>query len=225
MEPQRRNALRGAQASPVCAVASTHDAAESEGLGMAEQEGTPEGADNPTPQTPDSAGAEDALRAAESSVEKLKQEEAAAPPASAAVSDKASAALQAAKAALAAAKSAQGGGAPSPMAAAMGAMSGAQPSTQPAAQPAVTGSPVSLPNLQPGARKSNVVPSERTRMLVEDVLRLNEGSVVELDKLAGDPVDVFVNERHVARGEVLVVNDNFCIRISEIIDVEAKENA
>jgi flagellar motor switch protein FliN/FliY len=57
----------------------------------------------------------------------------------------------------------------------------------------------------------------RTRMLVEDVLRLGEGSVVELDKLAGDPVDVFVNGRHVARGEVLVVNDNFCIRVSEIL--------
>lgn len=57
----------------------------------------------------------------------------------------------------------------------------------------------------------------RTQMLVEDVLRLGEGSVVELDKLAGDPVDVYVNDRLVARGEVLVLNDNFCIRISEII--------
>ncbi len=57
----------------------------------------------------------------------------------------------------------------------------------------------------------------RTRMYVEDVLRLGEGSVVELDKLAGDPVDVFVNERLVARGEVLVLNDNFCVRVSEII--------
>jgi flagellar motor switch protein FliN/FliY len=58
----------------------------------------------------------------------------------------------------------------------------------------------------------------RTEMLVEDILRLTEGSVVELDKLAGDPVDVFVNHRLVARGEVLVLNDNFCIRISEIVD-------
>lgn len=57
----------------------------------------------------------------------------------------------------------------------------------------------------------------RTRMLVEDVLRLGEGSVVELDKLAGDPVDVYVNDRHVARGEVLVLNDNFCVRINEIV--------
>lgn len=57
----------------------------------------------------------------------------------------------------------------------------------------------------------------RTRLSVEDVLRLSEGSVVELDKLAGDPVDVYVNERHVARGEVLVLNDNFCVRINEIL--------
>ncbi|HVZ92878.1 MAG TPA: flagellar motor switch protein FliN [Phycisphaerales bacterium] len=58
----------------------------------------------------------------------------------------------------------------------------------------------------------------RTRMLVEDVLKLASGSVVELDKLAGDPVDVLVNDRPVARGEVLVLNDNFCVRINEILD-------
>jgi len=57
----------------------------------------------------------------------------------------------------------------------------------------------------------------RSRMLVEDVLKLGEGSVVELDKLAGDPVDVFVNDRLVAKGEVLVLNDNFCVRVNEIV--------
>jgi len=63
----------------------------------------------------------------------------------------------------------------------------------------------------------------RTQMLVEDVLRLAEGSVVELDKLAGDPVDVYVNERLVAKGEVLVLNDNFCVRVSEIVgDTETR---
>ncbi|MBL8875312.1 MAG: flagellar motor switch protein FliN [Phycisphaerae bacterium] len=67
----------------------------------------------------------------------------------------------------------------------------------------------------------------RTRMLVEDVLRLADGAVVELDKLAGDPVDIYVNERHVARGEVLVLNDNFCVRINEILEspVETKQTA
>jgi len=63
----------------------------------------------------------------------------------------------------------------------------------------------------------------RSRMLVEDVLRLGEGSVVELDKLAGDPVDVFVNERLVARGEVLVLNDNFCVRVNEIVPAAKDE--
>jgi flagellar motor switch protein FliN/FliY len=57
----------------------------------------------------------------------------------------------------------------------------------------------------------------RTRMLVQDVLRLDQGSVVELDKLAGDPVDIYVNERLVAHGEVLVLNDNFCVRVNEIV--------
>ena len=57
----------------------------------------------------------------------------------------------------------------------------------------------------------------RCKMLVEDVLRLTGGSVVELDKLAGDPVDVLVNDRLVARGEVLVLNDSFCVRINEIV--------
>jgi len=57
----------------------------------------------------------------------------------------------------------------------------------------------------------------RSPMYIEDILRLGEGHVVELDKLAGDPVDVLVNERLVARGEVLVLNDNFCVRIGEII--------
>lgn len=65
----------------------------------------------------------------------------------------------------------------------------------------------------------------RTRMYVEDVLQLGDGAVVELDKLAGDPVDVFVNDRHVARGEVLVLNDNFCVRINEILDPGAETKA
>lgn len=57
----------------------------------------------------------------------------------------------------------------------------------------------------------------RTRMLVEEVLALDEGSVVELDKLAGDPVDVYVNERLIARGEILVLNDSFCVRINDVL--------
>lgn len=57
----------------------------------------------------------------------------------------------------------------------------------------------------------------RAELTVEEILKLTNGSVVELDKLAGDPVDILVNDQLVARGEVLVVNDNLCVRISEII--------
>jgi len=57
----------------------------------------------------------------------------------------------------------------------------------------------------------------RTHMYLEEVLKLRRGSVVALDKLAGDPVDVYVNGRLIARGEVLVLNDNFCVRVAELI--------
>jgi flagellar motor switch protein FliN/FliY len=65
----------------------------------------------------------------------------------------------------------------------------------------------------------------RTSMYLEDVLRLNKGSVVTLDKLAGDPVDIFVNGRLIARGEVLVLNDNFCVRVAELVVGEQTEAA
>jgi flagellar motor switch protein FliN/FliY len=57
----------------------------------------------------------------------------------------------------------------------------------------------------------------RTHMYLEEILKLRKGSVVSLDKLAGDPVDIYVNERLIARGEVLVLNDNFCVRVGELI--------
>lgn len=57
----------------------------------------------------------------------------------------------------------------------------------------------------------------RTDMYIEDVLQLGVGSVVQLDKAAGDPVDIYVNSRLIARGEVLVLNENFCVRINDIL--------
>ncbi len=60
----------------------------------------------------------------------------------------------------------------------------------------------------------------RTHMHLEDVLRLSDGAVVTLDKLAGDPVDIYANGRLIARGEVLVLNDNFCVRVAELISEE-----
>lgn len=57
----------------------------------------------------------------------------------------------------------------------------------------------------------------RTQMMLRQVLELQIGSVVELDRLAGDPVDIFVNERLIARGEVVVVDDKFGVKITELI--------
>ncbi|ABB33313.1 flagellar motor switch protein FliN [Geobacter hydrogenophilus] len=57
----------------------------------------------------------------------------------------------------------------------------------------------------------------RTKILVKDVLQLNQGAVVELTKLAGEPLDVFVNSKLVARGEAVVVNEKFGIRLVDIV--------
>lgn len=57
----------------------------------------------------------------------------------------------------------------------------------------------------------------RTHMHLEEILKLRQGTVVPLDKLAGDPADIYVNGRLIARGEVLVLNDNFCVRVAELI--------
>ena len=60
----------------------------------------------------------------------------------------------------------------------------------------------------------------RVKMLVKDVVDLGAGSVVEIDKAAGEPVDVMVNGRLVARGEVVVIEDNFGVRITEILNAQ-----
>lgn len=58
----------------------------------------------------------------------------------------------------------------------------------------------------------------RTEMLIEDLLRLQPGRVVQLDTMSGEPVDILVNNRVVAKGEVIILNEAFCVRISEIYD-------
>ena len=57
----------------------------------------------------------------------------------------------------------------------------------------------------------------QTDMYLEDVLKLRKGAVVPLDKMAGDPVDIYINGRLLARGEVLVMNENFCVRVAELL--------
>ena len=57
----------------------------------------------------------------------------------------------------------------------------------------------------------------RTRLLIKDLLQLGQGSVIELNKLAGEPLEVFVNGKLVARGEAVVVNEKFGVRLTDII--------
>jgi flagellar motor switch protein FliN len=64
----------------------------------------------------------------------------------------------------------------------------------------------------------------RTSMKVQEVLHLGRGSVIELDRLAGEPVDVFVGDRRFAEGEVVVLGENFGVRITRILPAAGGEN-
>lgn len=57
----------------------------------------------------------------------------------------------------------------------------------------------------------------RTRMTIKDILNLGEGSIVELEKLAGEPVDVLVNDKLIALGEVVVIDENFSVRVTKVV--------
>lgn len=103
-----------------------------------------------------------------------------------------------------------------------------------AAQAAATQEPSAL---TPGAVKSNPDPNAkpldldfildiplqvkvevgRTRMMIQELLQLSKGSVIELNKLLGENFEVMVNDKLVARGEVVVVNDRFGVRLTDII--------
>lgn len=57
----------------------------------------------------------------------------------------------------------------------------------------------------------------RTKMQVNDLLQLGQGSIVELGKIAGEPLEIFINRKLVARGEVVVVNEKFGVRLTDIV--------
>lgn len=57
----------------------------------------------------------------------------------------------------------------------------------------------------------------RSRMFIKDLLQLGQGSVIELEKIAGEPMEILVNDKLIARGEVVVVNEKFGIRLTDII--------
>lgn len=62
----------------------------------------------------------------------------------------------------------------------------------------------------------------RNKMLINDLLQLGQGSVIELNKLAGEPLEVLVNGRLVARGEVVVIHDKFGVRLTDIISANER---
>lgn len=57
----------------------------------------------------------------------------------------------------------------------------------------------------------------RSKILVRDLLQMQEGTLIELDKLAGEPLDLYVNDRLIARGEAVVVNDKFGLRLTDVV--------
>lgn len=62
----------------------------------------------------------------------------------------------------------------------------------------------------------------RTKMPVNELLNLGQGSVIELNKLAGEPMEVFVNDKLIARGEAVVVNEKFGVRLTDIISTKER---
>jgi flagellar motor switch protein FliN/FliY len=123
-----------------------------------------------------------------------------------------------------------------------------QPSASPSAQPGAPAAPGADPQVRPadfpdlagsagtpaGANNLDLVRDiqvmltvelGRTDMLIQDILELTPGKVVELDRLAGEPLDIVVNGKLLAKGEVVVVDENFGVRITSIIDPRAREAA
>ena len=98
-------------------------------------------------------------------------------------------------------------------------------------QPKTTASTANFEELQKTERKNGAIDIDfildipltitvelgRSRMLIGELLQLGQGSVVELVKFAGEPMDVFINQRLIAKGEVVVVNEKFGIRLTDIV--------
>ena len=95
---------------------------------------------------------------------------------------------------------------------------------QSAAAPSAGGSKVSAENLRvlENIEVELTVVVGSAEMKIRDLLRLNEGSVIELDRLAGDPLDILANGTIIAKGEVVMVGERFGIRFSEIVDPEKR---
>ena len=64
----------------------------------------------------------------------------------------------------------------------------------------------------------------RTKKSIKDILGMGEGAIIELDKLAGEPVDILVNHKPIAKGEVVVIDENFGVRVTEILSPQERVN-
>lgn len=107
----------------------------------------------------------------------------------------------------------------------------ANQATETTAQESVTATPASFPpvtNTAVAEQPKNIdfildIPMKvsiyvgSTKMAIRDLLQLAQGSVIELDKLAGEPMEVMVNNKLVAKGEVVVVNEKFGIRLTDVV--------
>lgn len=104
--------------------------------------------------------------------------------------------------------------------------------SQPAMAPSVGSTPMPIPAAMPDNSLEMLkdIPLDisvelgRVKMLVREVIELGTGSIVEIEKAAGEPVDVLVNGRLVAKGEVVVIEDNFGVRVTEILTPQERLN-
>jgi flagellar motor switch protein FliN/FliY len=64
----------------------------------------------------------------------------------------------------------------------------------------------------------------RTKRTVQEILALSSGAIIELDKLAGEPVDILINSKLIAKGEVVVIDENFGVRVTDIISQKDRIN-
>jgi flagellar motor switch protein FliN/FliY len=105
------------------------------------------------------------------------------------------------------------------------ATAGSEPAEKPkAAAPNASGPKVSAENLRvlENIEVQMTLEDGKTEIRIRDLLRLNEGSVVELDRLAGDPLDILVNGTMIAKGEIVMVGERFGVRFTEIVDPEKR---
>ena len=77
-------------------------------------------------------------------------------------------------------------------------------------------------NEKSGVENLKVLENIEVELTIRDLLRLNEGSVLELDRLAGDPLDILVNGTKIAKGEVVMIGERFGIRFGEVVEPEKR---